>query len=63
LFSLDAGNETGGRVEVAPPNVTPLDRAALATARKAPGVMRTVVRLGNTVQRRRMRRDHNLATR
>ena len=35
---------------------TPMDRMVLQTARKAPGLMRAAVRLGNTVERRRARR-------
>jgi hypothetical protein len=35
---------------------TPLDRAALRTARTAPGLVRTALRVGNALQRYRARR-------
>ena len=53
---------TVARPEVAVPPLpveesmaTPLDRAMLGTARRAPGVGRAAARLGNALQRRRAR--------
>jgi class 3 adenylate cyclase len=52
LTSLDAADE----LEMEPSIQTFADRAAVVTARRAPGAMRTMMRVGNSIQRRRARR-------
>jgi class 3 adenylate cyclase len=54
LFSLE-GVRDNEAVDLEPSIQTIADRAAVATARRAPAAMRSMVRLGNAVQRRRAR--------
>lgn len=53
LFSLVSAGEQAALLPVEASMATVLDRAALRTARSAPGAMRAVLRIGNAVQRRR----------
>ncbi|MEY2478542.1 MAG: hypothetical protein QOG87_3857 [Actinomycetota bacterium] len=53
LFALDRAGEQIANLPVEASMATPMDRTALQTARSAPRVMRTALRIGNAVQRRR----------
>lgn len=57
LYSLVESGEQNEPVEIGPSERTLADRSALVAARRAPGTMRTLMRLGNSIQRRRARRD------
>jgi hypothetical protein len=54
LYALDSERESDGEQLDPRSNMTSLDRAALQTARRAPRLARTAVRLGNAWQRRRV---------
>jgi class 3 adenylate cyclase len=53
LFRLAGSEDTSGPVEIGPSIQTLADRSALVAARRLPGTMRTLMRFGNSMQRRR----------
>jgi len=57
LFRLTDSTESDGPVEIDPSIQTLVDRSALVAARRLPGTVRTLVRLGNSMQRRRSAAD------
>jgi class 3 adenylate cyclase len=56
LFALQSADRRADLLPAEPSLVTTFDRAALTTARRAPRTARTVVRVGNAIQRRRATR-------
>ncbi len=56
LFALSS-TDAHQAVEVEPSIQTLTDRTAVAAARRSPGAMRALMRLGNSIQRARARRD------
>jgi class 3 adenylate cyclase/pimeloyl-ACP methyl ester carboxylesterase len=54
LFALGAAGQQRDTLPAEEPMQTSLDRAALTTARHAPRAARTLVRVGNAIQRRRV---------
>jgi hypothetical protein len=56
LFALSSVDAQSGTVDVEPSMQTLADRTAVLAARRVPGTMRTLMRLGNSIQRRRVRR-------
>ena len=53
LYGLAASGSPVDPVEIGPSMQTIADRSALAAARRMPGTMRTLMRFGNSIQRRR----------
>ena len=56
LFDV-AGSDASGPVTIEPSMQTLADRSALVAARRLPGTMRTLMRVGNAMQRRRASAD------
>lgn len=56
LYALSTVEPTGDPVDVEPSMQTFTDRTAVIAARRAPAAMRTLMRLGNSIERRRARR-------
>lgn len=57
LYTLVASGEENQPVEIGTSGRTLADRSALVAARKAPATVRTLMRFGNSIQRRRARRE------
>jgi len=57
LYALVESGAENEPVEIGPSGQTLADRSALVAARRVPGTMRALMRLGNSIQRRRARRD------
>jgi class 3 adenylate cyclase len=56
LYAVDSVADSRPTHAAESPRLLPADRAAFAAARRAPAVMRTAIRLGNSLQRRRAAR-------
>jgi hypothetical protein len=56
VYALTAVDAVGDLVEVEPSMQTLGDRTAMVAARRIPGTMRTLMRLGNSIERSRARR-------
>lgn len=55
LFAVESATRHAEPVEIEPSMLTFADRAAVAAARRTPGAVRTAMRIGNSIQRRRLR--------
>ncbi|HWB65771.1 MAG TPA: adenylate/guanylate cyclase domain-containing protein [Mycobacteriales bacterium] len=61
LFAVDSAARHPEAVEIEPSMLTLADRAAVAAARRTPGAVRTAMRIGNSIQRRRLGRSSTAA--
>jgi class 3 adenylate cyclase len=63
LFALSSVDRTSGAVVVEPSMQTAADRVMVAAARRSPATLRTLMRVGNSIQRLRARKDRAASTR